>query len=196
MDIFLNQLIQFYSNNATDLHHLTMHSMTVLTYKMAIILRPQICDVISPYLYYYYYLCFYNRLPGEPRLASCSLFSSPIILEESLWGKWQRFFIGQLSFLVPSQQCQSTDGNIHTDILYNAEGHRLCMKWPPRALTHAWRWACHCLLAGSPNSSHFKNLETTHYIYWQWCREKCFGAAPYKTCCRHLLNFLWEGIVN
>jgi len=26
MDIFLNQLIQFYSNNATNLHHLTSHS--------------------------------------------------------------------------------------------------------------------------------------------------------------------------
>ena len=28
-----------------------MHSTTVLTYKMAIVLRPYICDVISPYLY-------------------------------------------------------------------------------------------------------------------------------------------------
>jgi len=28
-----------------------MHSTTVLTYKMATVLRPQICDVISPYLY-------------------------------------------------------------------------------------------------------------------------------------------------
>jgi len=44
-------LIQFYSNNATNLHHLTTHSTRVLTYKMAIVLRPQICDVISPYLY-------------------------------------------------------------------------------------------------------------------------------------------------
>jgi len=26
MDIFLNQLIQFYSNNVTNLHHLTTHS--------------------------------------------------------------------------------------------------------------------------------------------------------------------------
>jgi len=36
----LNQLIQFYSNNAINLHHLTTHSTTVLTYKMAIVLRP------------------------------------------------------------------------------------------------------------------------------------------------------------
>jgi len=43
MDIFLNQLIQFYSNNATNLRQLTTHSMTVLTYKMAIVLRPWIC---------------------------------------------------------------------------------------------------------------------------------------------------------
>jgi len=27
MDSFLNHLIQFYSNNATDLHSLTSHSM-------------------------------------------------------------------------------------------------------------------------------------------------------------------------
>jgi len=26
MDIFLNQLIQFYFNNATNLHHLTSHN--------------------------------------------------------------------------------------------------------------------------------------------------------------------------
>jgi len=31
MDIFLNQLIQFYSNNATNLHHLTTHSRTCST---------------------------------------------------------------------------------------------------------------------------------------------------------------------
>jgi len=28
MDIFLNKLIQFYSNNATNLHHLTTHNTT------------------------------------------------------------------------------------------------------------------------------------------------------------------------
>jgi len=49
-DIFLNQLIQFYSNNATNLRHLTTYSTTVLTYKMAIVLQPQICDVISSYM--------------------------------------------------------------------------------------------------------------------------------------------------
>jgi len=50
MDIFLNQLIQFHSNNATNLHHLTSHSTSELTYKMAIVLRPQICAVTSPYV--------------------------------------------------------------------------------------------------------------------------------------------------
>ena len=49
-DIFLNQLIQFYSNNATNLRHLTTQNTTALTYKMVIVLRPQICDVISPYV--------------------------------------------------------------------------------------------------------------------------------------------------
>jgi len=49
-DISLNQLIQFYSNNATNLHHLTTHGTTALPHKMAIVLRPQICDVISPYV--------------------------------------------------------------------------------------------------------------------------------------------------
>jgi len=33
-----------------NLYHLTTHSTTVLAYKMAIVLRPQICDLISPYL--------------------------------------------------------------------------------------------------------------------------------------------------
>jgi len=49
-DIVLNQLIQFYSNNATNLHHLTTHSTNVLTYKMAIAMQPQICDLTSHYL--------------------------------------------------------------------------------------------------------------------------------------------------
>jgi len=31
MDIFLNQLIHFYSNNATDLHHLISQSMPCCT---------------------------------------------------------------------------------------------------------------------------------------------------------------------
>jgi len=35
----------------TNLHHLTTHSTTVLTYKLAIVLLPQICDVISPYVF-------------------------------------------------------------------------------------------------------------------------------------------------
>jgi len=50
MDIFLSQLIQFYSNKPTNLHHLTTNSMMVLPHKMAIVLRPQICDVTSPYV--------------------------------------------------------------------------------------------------------------------------------------------------
>jgi len=45
MDISLNQLIQFNSNNATNLHH------ELQPHKMAIVLRLQICDVISPYVY-------------------------------------------------------------------------------------------------------------------------------------------------
>ena len=38
-DIFLNQLIPCYSKNAINLQHLTTHNMTLLTYKMAIVLR-------------------------------------------------------------------------------------------------------------------------------------------------------------
>jgi len=48
--ICLNQLIQFYSNNTTNLHHLTTRSRTVLPHKMEIVLRPPICDVTSPYV--------------------------------------------------------------------------------------------------------------------------------------------------
>jgi len=41
MGIFLNQLIKFYLNYPTNLHHLTTHSTTALPHKMAIVLRPQ-----------------------------------------------------------------------------------------------------------------------------------------------------------
>jgi len=43
MGIFFNQLIPSYSNNMTNLHHLTTYRMTVLPHKMDIVLRPQIC---------------------------------------------------------------------------------------------------------------------------------------------------------
>jgi len=51
MNIFLNQLIQFYSNNATNLHQLATHSTTVLPHKIEIVLQPQIRDIISPYVH-------------------------------------------------------------------------------------------------------------------------------------------------
>jgi len=42
MDIFLNQLIQFYSDKAANLHHLTSHNIEIVIW-------PQIyCDVTSP----------------------------------------------------------------------------------------------------------------------------------------------------
>jgi len=34
MDIFLNQLIQFYSNNSTNLHHLTTHRANTMSLGM------------------------------------------------------------------------------------------------------------------------------------------------------------------
>jgi len=46
--IFLNQLIQFYSNNATNLYQLTSYSTTVLPHKMEIVLRPQIVTLLHP----------------------------------------------------------------------------------------------------------------------------------------------------
>jgi len=36
-----------------------MHSTTVLPHKMAIVLRPQICDVISPYVLLYFKRSFF-----------------------------------------------------------------------------------------------------------------------------------------
>jgi len=50
MDIFLNQLIQFYSNNAINLQRLTTHSTTVLTYKMAIVLRTYVTSFRPIYI--------------------------------------------------------------------------------------------------------------------------------------------------
>ena len=52
-DIFLNQLIQFYSNNETNLHHLTIHTVgrcCPTKWRSYCDLRPQICDVISLYV--------------------------------------------------------------------------------------------------------------------------------------------------
>jgi len=42
MDIFLNQLIPFYSNNATDLSPLNFTQYAVLPHSMEIVLWPQI----------------------------------------------------------------------------------------------------------------------------------------------------------
>ena len=53
-DIFLNELIQFYANNATDLHHLTSHSTSCCptTQRGDRTLTTDYCDVTSrPYVY-------------------------------------------------------------------------------------------------------------------------------------------------
>jgi len=50
MDIFLNQLIQFYSNNETNLHHLTTHGMTCWPTKWRSHCDHR-SDVTSPYVY-------------------------------------------------------------------------------------------------------------------------------------------------
>jgi len=42
MDIFLNQLIQFYSSSATNLHHLTSQYAVLPHYIEIVILWPQI----------------------------------------------------------------------------------------------------------------------------------------------------------
>jgi len=50
-DIFLNQLIQFYSNHATDLHHLTPHSICrVALQHRDHIVATYYSDVTSPYV--------------------------------------------------------------------------------------------------------------------------------------------------
>jgi len=47
MDIFLNQLIQFYLNNTTYLRHLTQRIILCYTHKMAIVYRDHIDSVTS-----------------------------------------------------------------------------------------------------------------------------------------------------
>jgi len=59
MDIFVNHLIQFYSNNATNLHHLTSHSTMVLPHKMSIVSRPQI---LFAELWHHFTLCIKIRV--------------------------------------------------------------------------------------------------------------------------------------
>jgi len=50
MDIFLNQVIQFYSNNATNLHHLITHCTACYPTKWRSYCDHR-CDVTSPYVY-------------------------------------------------------------------------------------------------------------------------------------------------
>jgi len=56
---------QLYSNNVTNLHHLTTHITTVLPHKMEIVLRPQICDVTSPNVYQRRVIFWNNRRTRE-----------------------------------------------------------------------------------------------------------------------------------
>jgi len=51
MDIFLNQLSQFYSNNTTTNSPLNYTQCDVFPHKMQIVLSPQSCDVTSPYVF-------------------------------------------------------------------------------------------------------------------------------------------------
>jgi len=46
----LNQLIQFYSNNATDLHHVTSHKRRVAPQHRDRNVTTDYCDVTSPYV--------------------------------------------------------------------------------------------------------------------------------------------------
>jgi len=50
MDIFSNQLILFYSNNATNLHHLTPHSMPHCPQHRDHDITTDYCDITSPYV--------------------------------------------------------------------------------------------------------------------------------------------------
>ena len=53
-DMFLNELIQFYSNNATNLHHFTSHSTRTVrhvAHNSDRTVTTGYCDVTSPYVY-------------------------------------------------------------------------------------------------------------------------------------------------
>jgi len=49
MDTLLNQLIQLYSNNATNLYHLASHSTPCCTQHRDHIVTTDYCDVFSPF---------------------------------------------------------------------------------------------------------------------------------------------------
>ena len=50
MDIFLNQLIQFYLNNTMNLRHLTQRIISCYTHKMALVSYHRLWDVSSSYV--------------------------------------------------------------------------------------------------------------------------------------------------
>jgi len=112
MDILLNQLIQFYLNNAANFHHLYLHAV----WRVA----PQQGDhrllwchctlCIFPYCYFWvewivcrrhHHLHFNSRFSGNSELGgsfpSCPLF--PAVLEENTEDKWHRILrAGCLSY--------------------------------------------------------------------------------------------------
>ena len=90
MDIFLNQLIQFYSNNATNLHHLTSYSrLAVLFHSIETALRPPQITVTS-----LNHMCTltpvrYGKIGGLLRFASAWLRSSHDVDCRHLLQLWQ-----------------------------------------------------------------------------------------------------------
>jgi len=77
MGIFLNQLIQCYSNNMINLRPLTTHIMSCYAHKMAITLWPQIMTSLHPM----YHTCFLQSLTSGTFFHNVSTIAAqPVVL--------------------------------------------------------------------------------------------------------------------
>jgi len=75
MDIFLNQLIQLYSNNATNLHHLISHNTPRCPTTQRIVMWPQ-TTVTSLHLIQYSHAC-------------CVVVAATSTVVTVEWGRWR-----------------------------------------------------------------------------------------------------------
>jgi len=90
-------MIQFYSNNATNIRHFTTYSIKMLPHKMAIVLRSQICDVTSPYVYQCRdWWTLAQESPWAPKYWRCKMFCKALVVyrlaqRDEIWhheGHW------------------------------------------------------------------------------------------------------------
>jgi len=144
-------VIQFYSNNATNLHYLTTHSAMVLPHKMAILLRPQMCDVTSPYV-----LCR-ERQAELMGVESLNVFT-PMGVYDCWVSIQQADAVWQTENRGPSRQLQAAEA-WYESLAVASETDR--QRWWQRAALDCWRTWWSPLPPTSPSECTYKQTWTS-----------------------------------